>query len=81
MERIHTEITASISELKANPMQVIHNAGGEPLVVLNRNIPAFYCLTPEWYETMMDIFDDMILRDTVQKRRGEKEIKVSLNDL
>lgn len=81
MERIYSEIATSISELKANPMDVIRRAEGEPVVVLNRNTPAFYCIAPELYESMLEALDDMALRHLVEKRVGEKEIKVKLGDL
>ena len=81
MEHILTDITASISELKANPMQVIHEAGGEPLAILNRNKPAFYCIDPELYAQMMDLLDDMMLSKLAQARAGEKEVPVALSDL
>ena len=81
MERVYSEITASISELKANPMDVIRAAEGEPVAVLNRNIPAFYCIAPDLYETMLEALDDMALRELVEKRRNNKRIRVKLSDL
>ena len=76
MERILSEATAGISELKANPMLVIEDAGGEPLAILNHNKPAFYCIPPQLYEAIIEMLDDVVLRDLVEKRRSEKEIKV-----
>ncbi|NWO07430.1 MAG: type II toxin-antitoxin system Phd/YefM family antitoxin, partial [Alteromonadaceae bacterium] len=38
---IYTEITASISELKKNPMAAVGAGEGLPIAVLNRNKPAF----------------------------------------
>jgi antitoxin StbD len=81
MERILTEKATSISELKANPMLVMQDAKGEPLAILNRNKPAFYCITPDLYEAFLDMMDDIALKDLVQKRKGEKEIKVKTGDL
>ena len=48
--RILTQVATSISEFKANPMKAIASTNGEPIVVLNRNVPAFYCLTAQAYE-------------------------------
>jgi antitoxin StbD len=59
--RILTEAAASISELKANPMKVALSAHGEPIAVLNRNEPAFYCVPAETYEFMMDHMEDLEL--------------------
>ena len=42
--QILTEVAASISELKANPMKVVASEEGMPIAVLNRNEPVFYCV-------------------------------------
>lgn len=49
------ETAASISELKANPMKVVASGNGMPVVVLNRNEPAFYYVPADAYEAMMDL--------------------------
>ncbi|TWX53612.1 type II toxin-antitoxin system Phd/YefM family antitoxin [Colwellia hornerae] len=79
--RILTEAAASISELKANPMKVALSANGEPIAVLNRNEPAFYCVPAETYEFLMDHIEDLELLAITESRRNETTIKVSLNDL
>ena len=79
--RILTEAAASISELKANPMKVALSAHGEPIAVLNRNEPAFYCVPAETYELMMDHMEDLELLAIAQQRKNEPSVKVSLNDL
>ena len=79
--RILTEAAASISELKANPMKVALSADGEPIAVLNRNEPAFYCVPAEAYEYLMDRVEDLELIALAEQRKNEKSVKVSLNDL
>ncbi len=79
--RILTEAAASISELKANPMKVALSAHGEPIAVLNRNEPAFYCVPAETYEFMMDHMEDLELLTIVEQRKNEPSIKVNLHDL
>ena len=79
--RILTEAAASISELKANPMKVALSANGDPIAVLNRNEPAFYCVPAETYEFLMDHVEDLELLAIAEGRRNETTIKVSLNDL
>jgi antitoxin StbD len=76
-----TETAASISELKANPMKVVASGNGMPVVVLNRNEPAFYCVPANAYEAMMEMVDDLELLKLVKKRQQEKSVKVSLDDL
>lgn len=36
--------TASISELKCNPMTTVAAGAGLPVVILNRSEPTFYCV-------------------------------------
>lgn len=79
--RILTEIAASISELKANPMRVALSGDGEPIAVLNRNEPAFYCIPAEAYEYLMDRIEDLELVTLAEKRKSEESVKVNLNDL
>lgn len=79
--QILTEIAASISELKANPMKVVASGNGMPIAVLNRNEPAFYCVPAAAYEAMMDLLDDIELLKLVKARQGEESIGVVLDDL
>jgi len=79
--RILTETAASISELKANPMKVALSADGEPIAVLNRNEPAFYCIPAETYELLMDRVEDLELMALAKERRDEESIKVDINEL
>ena len=79
--RILTEAAASISELKANPMKIALSAHGEPIAVLNRREPAFYCIPAQTYELMMDHIEDLELFALAVQRKDEASVKVSLNDL
>jgi antitoxin StbD len=75
------ETAASISELKVNPMKVVASGNGMPVVVLNRNQPAFYCVPADAYAALMEMLDDLELLELVKKRQGENSIPVSLDDL
>ncbi|WP_049631235.1 type II toxin-antitoxin system Phd/YefM family antitoxin [Cellvibrio sp. pealriver] len=79
--QILTDVAASISDLKANPMKVVASGQGLPVVVLNRNEPAFYCVPAAAYEAMMELIDDMELLKLVKARQAEESVKVSLDDL
>jgi antitoxin StbD len=76
-----TEVAASISELKANPMRVVSSGQGMPIAVLNRNEPAFYCVPAAAYEAMMELIDDVELLKIVKERLDEPAVKVTLDDL
>ena len=78
---IYTEITASISELKKNPMAAVSAGEGFPIVVLNRNKPAFYCVPADIYEAMLERLDDQELIRSVASRRSERGIPVTLDAL
>ena len=76
-----SEMAASISELKANPMKVVASGHGMPVVVLNRNEPAFYCVPADAYEALVEMIDDLELIKIVKKREQERSIRVSLDEL
>jgi antitoxin StbD len=78
---IYTEIAASISELKANPMRVVASGEGMPIAVLNRNEPAFYCVPAKAYEAMLNLIEDKELLEIALARAGEESVKVKLDDL
>ena len=79
--QILTDMAASISELKTNPMKVVASAEGLPIAVLNRNEPVFYCVPAKAYEAMMELVEDMELVELVKERANEESVKVSLDDL
>ncbi len=76
-----TDVVASITELKTNPMAVLREDGGKPLAILNRNEPAFYCVPPAIYEYLMELVDDAELTKIVEERQHEKSYPVDLEDL
>ena len=76
-----TEVTASVSELKKNPMGTVAAGDGFAVAILNRNEPAFYCVPAKAYEALMDKIEDLELNALADARANEKVIKVSLHDL
>ena len=78
---ILTDVAASVSELKVNPMKVVAAGQGLPIAVLNRNEPAFYCVPAPAYEAMMELIDDAELLKLVRERESEGVGRVSLADL
>ena len=75
------EMTASISELKKNPMGTVAAGDGFAVAILNRNEPAFYCVPAKAYEALKDKIEDLELNALADMRAHEKVIKVSLNEL
>lgn len=81
LHQILSDSSTSISELKKNPMAVVGLGGGFPVAVLNRNIPAFYCIPAKAYEILMDKLEDIELAELVKERTGQLELEVDINDL
>ncbi|MDP1864082.1 MAG: type II toxin-antitoxin system Phd/YefM family antitoxin [Thiobacillus sp.] len=77
------EVTASVSELKRNPMGTVAAGEGFPVVILNRNEPAFYCVPVKAYEALMDKLEDIELNALAEARMsdGKPPVKVRLDDL
>jgi len=73
MDRINDSLITSLSEFKARPLDLIQQANKEPFVVLNHNKPAFYVLTPEIYEALLEALDDA---DLAIELMVEKRVKV-----
>lgn len=78
---ILAETTASISELKKNPMGTVAAGDGFPVAILNRNEPAFYCVPAKAYEALLGRLEDIELNAVADARSGQAEIKIELSDL
>jgi antitoxin StbD len=74
LQPILANYSASISDLKKAPMATIEGAGGEPVAILNRNHPVFYCVPANVYEHLLDALDDAYLVELVKKRKNEPTI-------
>lgn len=78
---IYAEVAASVSELKRNPMGTVLSGEGFPVVILNRNQPAFYCVPANIYEAMLDKLEDAELNLIADSRKNQPVIKVKLDEL
>jgi antitoxin StbD len=78
---IHADVTASVTELKRNPMGTVAAGNGAPVAILNRNEPAFYCVPAQEFHAMLDRLEDAELNAIADARVGQKMIPVSLDDL
>jgi antitoxin StbD len=83
MQPILSNYTASITELKKSPTQLLNEAGDEAIAILNHNIPSAYLVPSSLYEKMMDIIDDYYLLQTAKERLNdsEKSVRVELDEL
>jgi len=78
---ILADSSASISELKKNPMATVFSADGFPIAILNHNQPAFYCVPAAAWELIFDRLEDIELASIANSRMGGKTVEVCLNDL
>jgi antitoxin StbD len=77
------ETTASVSELKKNPMATVAAGEGFPVAILNRNEPAFYCVPAKAYEALMSKLEDLELNAIadIRLKDGKPLVRVTLDEL
>lgn len=68
--------TASVSELKKNPMGTVAAGEGFPVAILNRNEPAFYCVPAAAFEAMLERLEDIELNALADARADQPVVKV-----
>lgn len=78
---ILSSLSASISELKKNPMGTVQAGEGGSVAILNRNVPAFYCVPADVYEWMIERLEDMELNALADARADQPVVRVALDDL
>lgn len=83
VEEILADACVSVSTLKKNPAAVIAEARERQVAILNRGRPVAYVISPQVWDHIVDVFDDMKLAREFDERRDEleKAIPVSLDDL
>mgnify|MGYP000951130241 CR=1 FL=1 len=73
------DVTASISELKNDPVATASAGGGYPVAIIDRNRPVFYCVPAALYEQMLDALDDQQLVKLVHERSQQPLVDVDLD--
>lgn len=83
MQVVRAPLSASISELKKSPTELINKAGNEAVSILNHNVPTAYLVPTALYHKMLDIIDEYELSKEVvaAKKSKQKPIKVLLDEL
>ena len=76
-----SEVFASISELKKNPIGTAAAGNGFAVAILSRNKHVFYCIPAKTYEVLMDKIDDLEMSTLADARANEKAIMVKLDGL
>ena len=78
---IYADLSASVTDLKKNPMKILAAGEGSPVAILNRNEPVFYCVPAKNYEALLNKLEDFELNAIADARANQAVIKVSLDDL
>jgi len=83
MDVILANYTASITELKKTPTELIKNAGDETIAILNHNKPSAYLVPSKTYKKLMETLEGYQLSKIVEDRLNDNEtpIEVSLDKL
>ena len=79
MNTIYADFSISMSEFKTSPMQALHAAGGAPVAVLNHYGPAFYIVTPELFEAMVQELEDQNLAAIARQRLALKDTAIEVD--
>ncbi|OGT03260.1 MAG: antitoxin [Gallionellales bacterium RBG_16_57_15] len=79
MDAIYADYSISMTEFKKNPSQVLRTAGEKPVAVLNHNRPAFYMVTPELFEALIEELSDRSLVELVRHRLARKNTAVEVD--
>lgn len=80
-QRIYSDRTASVTELKRDPMGLLAAAEGHAIAILNRNQAAFYCVPVAEYEAMLERLEDAELNAMADDRSDMAEVAVDLDAL
>ncbi|WP_230622192.1 type II toxin-antitoxin system Phd/YefM family antitoxin [Aggregatibacter sp. Marseille-P9115] len=82
IHHILTQQAASITDLKRDPMGIAQASQEGAVAILNRNQPAFYCVTPALFEYFQELAEDAELGRIAQERLSTLDpVEVSLDDL
>ena len=82
IHHILTQQAASITDLKRDPMGIAQASEDGSVAILNRNQPAFYCVTPALFEYFQNLAEDAELGRIAEERLATLDpVEVSLDDL
>jgi antitoxin StbD len=76
---ILADACVGISELKKNPAAVVAAAREQQVAILNRNKPVAYVISPEVWEYLCDLVDDVKLAEEAEAALAEKGESVVVN--
>lgn len=81
VDKILTDRSVTVTELKRDPSHVGRLAEEGPIVVMCKSKPAFYCVSPEDYNRMIEQLEDADLAALAEQRKDQKRIRVKPEEL
>ena len=82
IHQILTQQAASITDLKRDPMGIAQASEDGAVAILNRNQPAFYCVTPALFAYFQELAEDAELGRIAQERKADGDfVAVNINAL
>ncbi|OOH88045.1 stability protein StbD [Pasteurellaceae bacterium 15-036681] len=82
IHQVFSNTVASISDLKRDPMGTAFASENGAVAILNRNQPAFYCVTPDLFQQFLELMENAELNRIADERLQTLEaVEVNLDDL
>jgi len=83
VETILAGLSVSMSKFKKNPAEILRAAKNRTVAVLTHNKPAFYMVSPEVFEAILDRLDDARLTRLAKARLKQRHraVAVTLDQL
>lgn len=82
VHQILTQQSATITDLKQDPMSIAQVCKQGAVAILNANQPVFYCVTPAMFKYFLELSENAELIKITQERMKQGEfIAVNVDDL
>ncbi len=75
------DVGVTITELKRSPGTALDAGNGRPVAILNHNVPTHYAVPAKLWEQIVDMLDDLHLRELAEARAHEETVPVTLQQL
>ena len=79
--RILADTAVSLADFRKAPIGILHECGGETVVILDHNAPVFYAVPTERYEAMLEMIDDTRLAETIRTRQDTPTVHADIDVL
>ncbi|MDD2558768.1 MAG: type II toxin-antitoxin system prevent-host-death family antitoxin [Desulfuromonas sp.] len=79
MDTILADYSISMTEFKKNPARIVRDAGQSPVAVLSHNKPAFYMVSPQLFEALVEELADREIEDLARNRLSQKDSAIEVD--